>query len=141
MDSADYPEMFYARQVINNACGTQALLSVLLNIKDDGVELGNTLKNFQEFATALDAETRGEFCLLLVTVSSIVAFKVTAYQIVTIFEKFTIHFRDNSYLNLTIAMHQKIMMYFILCLTSHLTMGSKHKRARPSVHSCTFNFV
>ena len=73
MDSADYPEMFYARQVINNACGTQALLSVLLNIKDDGVELGNTLKNFQEFATALDAETRGEFCFLLVTVSSIVA--------------------------------------------------------------------
>lgn len=59
MDSADYPEMFYARQVINNACGTQALLSVLLNIKDDGVELGKTLQNFQEFAAALDAETRG----------------------------------------------------------------------------------
>ena len=61
MDSADYPEMFYARQVINNACGTQALLSVLLNIKDDGVDLGKTLQNFQEFASALDAETRGKF--------------------------------------------------------------------------------
>ena len=60
MDSADYPEMFYARQVINNACGTQALLSVLLNIKDDGVDLGKTLQNFQEFASALDAETRGK---------------------------------------------------------------------------------
>jgi len=62
VDSADYPEMFYARQVINNACGTQALLSVLLNIKDDGVDLGKTLQNFQEFASALDAETRGH-CL------------------------------------------------------------------------------
>ena len=65
MDSADYPEMFYARQVINNACGTQALLSVLLNIKDDGVDLGKTLQNFQEFASALDAETRGRLIRVL----------------------------------------------------------------------------
>lgn len=76
MDSADYPEMFYARQVINNACGTQALLSVLLNIKDDGVELGKTLQNFQEFAAALDAETRGRLinksCVTFVSVLKLV---------------------------------------------------------------------
>jgi ubiquitin carboxyl-terminal hydrolase L5 len=51
------PELFYARQVVTNACGTQALLSVVLNIP--GLEMTNELKEFKEFAVALDPESRG----------------------------------------------------------------------------------
>lgn len=51
------PELFYARQVITNACGTQALLSVIMNIPD--LEMGPEMKEFKEFSMALDPETRG----------------------------------------------------------------------------------
>jgi len=59
VNDQDHPELFFARQMINNACGTQALLSVLLNIKDEAVKLGDTLQNFHDFAVTLDAESRG----------------------------------------------------------------------------------
>ena len=59
VNSKDNPELFFARQVINNACGTQALLSVLLNIKDERVKLGETLQNFIDFTQCLDAEMTG----------------------------------------------------------------------------------
>lgn len=42
---------FFAAQTIQNACGTQALLSVLLN-HDSDVEIGTTLKDFKEFTAA-----------------------------------------------------------------------------------------
>jgi len=51
--------IFFARQVINNACATQAIMSVLMNIEDSGVSLGTTLQEFKEFCGALDAETKG----------------------------------------------------------------------------------
>ena len=51
--------IFFARQVINNACATQAIMSVLMNIEDSGVTLGTTLQEFKEFCGALDAETKG----------------------------------------------------------------------------------
>lgn len=38
----DVPGLFFARQLINNACATQAILSVLLNAGDD-IELGTAL--------------------------------------------------------------------------------------------------
>ena len=41
--------LFFAAQTIQNACGTQALISVLLN-KDHEVEIGKDLKEFKEFA-------------------------------------------------------------------------------------------
>ncbi|KAK3997645.1 ubiquitin carboxyl-terminal hydrolase [Cladorrhinum sp. PSN332] len=51
--------LFFATQTIPNACGTQALLSVLLN-KTDSIEVGSTLEGFREFTIELPAEFRGE---------------------------------------------------------------------------------
>lgn len=58
--------LFFAKQVINNACATQAILSVLLNAptkKTDGdsvgIELGETLINFKEFSKDFDPTMKG----------------------------------------------------------------------------------
>ena len=50
-------------QTIQNACGTQALLSVLLNKDghDEGnVDIGPNLKDFREFTSAVPADLRGK---------------------------------------------------------------------------------
>ena len=47
--------LFFASQTIQNACGTQAVLSVLLN-KDDTIEIGPQLKSFKEFTGAFPSE-------------------------------------------------------------------------------------
>ncbi|ORY16363.1 hypothetical protein BCR34DRAFT_584313 [Clohesyomyces aquaticus] len=52
-------DMFFAAQTIQNACGTQALLSILLN-KDGEVEIGKDLREFKEFTKEFPAEFRGE---------------------------------------------------------------------------------
>ncbi|KAK3168284.1 hypothetical protein OEA41_004731 [Lepraria neglecta] len=51
--------LFFAAQTIQNACGTQALLSVLLN-KEGEVEIGEGLREFREFTGAFPSELRGE---------------------------------------------------------------------------------
>ena len=48
-------QLFFAAQTIQNACGTQALLSVLLN-KEDQVDLGPRLREFKDFTEAFPAE-------------------------------------------------------------------------------------
>lgn len=58
-DAADDGSLFFASQTIQNACGTQALLSVLLNRTAD-VEVGPALSDFREFTMPLPAEFRGE---------------------------------------------------------------------------------
>jgi len=65
-DNEGGEHLFFAAQTIQNACGTQALLSVLLNKADPGdgeagyVELGDDLRNFREFTMMLPPEFRGE---------------------------------------------------------------------------------
>jgi len=52
--------LFFAAQMIQNACGTQALLSVLLN-REGEVEIGPQLKEFKEFTSAFPSEVRRPF--------------------------------------------------------------------------------
>lgn len=52
-------KIFFAKQVINNACATQAILSVLLNCKHEDIKLGDTLTNFKEFCQCFDPYNKG----------------------------------------------------------------------------------
>ncbi|XP_053685439.1 ubiquitin carboxyl-terminal hydrolase isozyme L5 [Sabethes cyaneus] len=52
-------KIFFAKQVINNACATQAILSVLLNSSHADIKLGSTLSDFKEFCISFDAYNRG----------------------------------------------------------------------------------
>lgn len=60
----DYPNsLFFAKQTIQNACGTQAVLNMLLSIHSDhrDIRLGETLTNFLEFTSSFqDPDLRGE---------------------------------------------------------------------------------
>lgn len=55
-DPVDAP-VFFARQIVNNACATQAILSVLLNA--EGIDLGETLTDFKAFTCEIDSESKG----------------------------------------------------------------------------------
>ncbi|KAI1365936.1 ubiquitin carboxyl-terminal hydrolase [Xylaria arbuscula] len=62
--------IFFAAQTIQNACGTQALLSVLLNKDQEGsgssgeeasgIDIGKPLREFRDFTMVLPPEFRGE---------------------------------------------------------------------------------
>ncbi|KAI7231445.1 ubiquitin carboxyl-terminal hydrolase 2, partial [Hortaea werneckii] len=60
---SDAEPVWFAAQTIQNACGTQALLSVLLNkdgAEDGKVDIGPNLKDFKDFTSAFPSDLRGE---------------------------------------------------------------------------------
>lgn len=53
-------DIFFAKQVINNACATQAILSILFNIEDQSqMELGSVLGDFKTFCASFDPYLKG----------------------------------------------------------------------------------
>lgn len=56
VDAADHG-LFFAQQVIHNACATQAILSTLMNVAS--LDLGPHLKEFKEFTANLDPQMKG----------------------------------------------------------------------------------
>lgn len=51
-------DLFFAKQIVQNACATQAILSVLLNTCEE-VDIGDVLRDFRSFTSALDDECKG----------------------------------------------------------------------------------
>eukprot|EP00929_Paragymnodinium_shiwhaense_P112837 TRINITY_DN81105_c0_g1_i1.p2 TRINITY_DN81105_c0_g1~~TRINITY_DN81105_c0_g1_i1.p2 ORF type:complete len:370 (-),score=125.10 TRINITY_DN81105_c0_g1_i1:192-1301(-) len=51
--------LFFANQVIENACATQAILSVIMNSESDKLDIGPHLREFKEFSMALDPQMKG----------------------------------------------------------------------------------
>ncbi|EOA85253.1 hypothetical protein ACJQWK_06945 [Exserohilum turcicum] len=51
--------LFFPAQTIQNACGTQAIVSLLLN-REEEIDIGKELKEFKEFAGDFPPELRGE---------------------------------------------------------------------------------
>ena len=52
------PEVFFAQQVVPNACATQAILSVLFNRPE--ISLGPELTSLKQFSWDLPPDVRGE---------------------------------------------------------------------------------
>ncbi|XP_031617952.1 ubiquitin carboxyl-terminal hydrolase isozyme L5 [Contarinia nasturtii] len=52
-------KIFFAKQVINNACATQAILSILMNCSHSDLKLGSTLADLKEFCQSFDAQNKG----------------------------------------------------------------------------------
>lgn len=57
LHAADIPDLFFSRQIVQNACASQAILSVLLN--SDSLTLGPLLTNFKDFTCMIDPESKG----------------------------------------------------------------------------------
>jgi len=52
-------KIFFPRQVINNACATFAIISILMNLEHQDVELGKVLGEFKEFTKSFDPAMKG----------------------------------------------------------------------------------
>ena len=57
-EASSLPSLFFAKQVVTNACATQAMLSILLN--SPAASLTDQLREFKEFTLCIDPQTRGE---------------------------------------------------------------------------------
>jgi len=55
----DAPNVFFTRQTVQNACATQAIINLLMNIEDEGVKLGPDLENLKSFTDGFDPLARG----------------------------------------------------------------------------------
>lgn len=51
--------IFFAKQVINNACATQAIINILLNCNHEDIQLGSTLTDLKEFIQHFDPTMKG----------------------------------------------------------------------------------
>ena len=52
------PDLFFAKQEVQNACATQAILAILLN-NEDKLEIGDTLKQLKSFTLNMDPASKG----------------------------------------------------------------------------------
>ena len=52
------PDLFFAKQEVQNACATQAILGILLN-NEDKLDIGQTLKELKSFTMEMDPTLRG----------------------------------------------------------------------------------
>jgi len=53
----DSEGLIFARQIVTDACATQAILSLVLNVPD--LDLGEEMNEFKAFMSVLDSESRG----------------------------------------------------------------------------------
>ena len=56
MNDARLDNIVFIKQVIENACATQAILSVLLNCNHADIDLGSNLKDFKSFVSNFDPD-------------------------------------------------------------------------------------
>lgn len=52
-------EIFFSKQVVQNACATQAILSILMNVKHPDIDLGTVVSEIKDFGISLDPVSRG----------------------------------------------------------------------------------
>lgn len=51
-------DVYFSQQVISNACATQAIVNLLLNLDQTQVKLGSTLEEFSNFTKQMDPSVR-----------------------------------------------------------------------------------
>jgi ubiquitin carboxyl-terminal hydrolase L5 len=59
LNHADAHGVYFAKQVIANACATQALTAILLNANDAALDIGATLRDFKQNTRDFPPEMRG----------------------------------------------------------------------------------